>query len=363
MHSIRLEGVCKSYANDQVLHDLTLEIPSGKFFVLLGPSGCGKTTLLRLLAGLEHVDAGKIYLGERDITNVPIYKRTINTVFQHYALFPHLNVFDNVAYSLHVRGTAHDSLRERVNRALKMVRLTGMEKKHIGSLSGGQKQRVGLARALVSEPDVLLLDEPLAAIDFNLKEQLLIELINLQEELGTTFVYVTHDQFEALTVADTMAIMNVHGSIEQIGIPRQLYEFPVTRFVANFVGKTNILEGTLRVNNQNVMVTVPDLGDFSVFVSLDTSYSIPGGHVFMSIRPEKIYITKKKLDAFSNAMSGVVEDIIYFGQSTQYRVRLGNGSMITVFDQNDQHFPNESIGYDETVHLYFQKENVVILNR
>jgi len=183
----------------------------------------------------------------------------------------------------------------------------------------------------------------------------------LQEKLGTTFVYVTHDQFEALTVADTIAIMNTHGVIEQIGTPKQIYEFPVSRFVANFVGKTNMLEGMLHVAGEEFEVTVEGVGSFFVYVPTENQRIIPGGHVFMSIRPEKIYITKKKLTGFSNHLTGYVSDIIYYGQSTQYRVCLPNGFILTVFEQNDEHFPQENIDYDDAVHLYFQKENVVLL--
>jgi len=363
MRDIRFEGVCKTYAGESILDNLSLHIPAGKFFVLLGPSGCGKTTLLRLLAGLEATEGGHIYLGEQDITKVPIYERRINTVFQHYALFPHLSVFENVAYSLRVRGSAQKEVQEKVANALEMVRLAGFGNKGINSLSGGQKQRVALARAIVSEPEVLLLDEPLAAIDFKLKEQLLIELIDLQDKLKTTFVYVTHDQFEALTVADTIAIMNTHGVVEQIGTPKQIYEFPTSRFVANFVGKTNMLEGLLHITDEQLEVSIEGLGTFVVYGSPDNTHLIPGGHVFKSVRPEKIYISKKELTGFSNHLVGAVSDIIYYGQSTQYRVELSNGMLLTVFEQNDEHFPQESIDYDDEVHLYFQKENVVLLER
>lgn len=363
MRNIKVDSISKAYGKESILSDLSLEIPAGQFFVLLGPSGCGKTTLLRLLAGLERVDSGSMFLGQEEITHTPIYQRKINTVFQQYALFPHLSVFENVAYSLRVKNEKQKQVEQKVYDVLKMVRLTGFAQKSIMSLSGGQKQRVALARAIVSQPEVLLLDEPLAALDFNLKEQLLVELIDLQEKLGTTFVYVTHNQFEALTIADTIAIMNEHGVIEQIGTPKQIYEFPVSRFVANFVGKTNVLEGVLHVEDEQLFVKVPDLATFEVYAPMKSLRVIPGGHVFMSVRPEKIYISKKELEGFSNHLEGEVDSIIYYGRSTQYRVELSSGKMLTVFEQNEEHFPQESINYDEKVHLYFQKENVVLLER
>lgn len=361
MRTIRLERVSKSYDGEVILDNLSLEIPTGQFFALLGPSGCGKTTILRLLAGLESVDSGKIFLGDQDITNVPIYKRKINTVFQQYALFPHLTVFENVAYSLRIKGTSAELVKAKVFELLKMVRLTGFESKHPRNLSGGQQQRVALARALISEPEVLLLDEPLAALDLKLKEEMLIELSELQDKLHTTFVYVTHDQFEALTVSAQMAIMNEQGNIEQIGTPKAIYEFPVSRFVANFVGNTNIIEGKLHMSGSNYEIEVEGLGLFTVYSPSEKFWMIPGCRLFMSIRPEKIFISKNPKEGFSNSLRGKVVDIIYYGRSTQYRIKLKNGQYLLVFEQNEEHFPQENIDYDDEVHLYFQKENVVLL--
>jgi spermidine/putrescine transport system ATP-binding protein len=361
MRKIRFENVTKSYDNEIIIDNLTLDIPAGKFFALLGPSGCGKTTLLRLMAGLELVDSGRIYLGDQDITNLPIHKRKINTVFQQYALFPHLSVFENVAYSLRLKGLKESDVCERIYTILKTVRLLGHEAKSPQSLSGGQQQRVALARAIVNEPEVLLLDEPLASLDLKLKEQMLIELIDLQERFETTFVYVTHDQTEALTVADTMAIMNVNGKIEQIDTPKRIYEFPRTRFVASFVGNTNIIEGILRKNEHSIKLEVRDLDTFEVFAPQEEAWMEDGTMTVMSLRPEKIFIYKSTVDGFANHMVGTVKDIIYYGSSSLYRVQLDNGMVVRVFEQNEEHFPKEHIDYDDEVNLYFQKENVVLL--
>lgn len=363
MRSIKIDNVTKSYNGEPIFENISLDIPSGKFFALLGPSGCGKTTLLRLIGGFEEVNSGRIFLGNQDITRLPINQRRINTVFQNYALFPHLNVFDNVAYSLRIRKFPQDVIKEKVMKVLKTVHLEAHVYKAISQLSGGQQQRVALARAIVNEPEVLLLDEPLAALDFKLRERMLIELIELQEKLQTTFIYVTHDQLEALTVADQMAIMNHNGEVEQIGTPKEIYEFPVSSFVAKFVGSTNILYGTLRFTPQDNLIDIPQLGAFAIYIPKVKSWIQEGHSVLMSLRPEKIYITKKKASGFSNVLEGIVEGIIYHGRSTQYNVRLKNNELLQVFQQNEEHFPQEVIDYDNQVYLYWQKENVVLLER
>lgn len=362
MRNIRFESVSKSFDGEIILDNLSLEVPGGKFFALLGPSGCGKTTLLRLVAGLESVDSGKIFLGNEEITHTPINKRRVNTVFQQYALFPHLSVFENVAYSLRLKKIPKDELEGRVHSALKMVRLSGFESKLPRALSGGQQQRVALARAVINEPEVLVLDEPLAALDLKLKEQMLIELIRLQDTLGTTFIYVTHDQFEALTVADKMAIMSPHGTIEQIDSPKKIYEFPESKFVATFVGSSNLIEGTLRLRDGLTFVEIEQLATvFSVYYPIEKTWMISGRKILMSIRPEKILITKGLREGFSNHLTGKVVDIIYYGRSTEYRVLVANQQLLMVFEQNEEHFPQETIDYDDVVNLYFQKENVVLL--
>ncbi|MGH2611941.1 MAG: ABC transporter ATP-binding protein, partial [Rhabdochlamydiaceae bacterium] len=347
-----------------IINDISLTIPAGKFFALLGPSGCGKTTLLRLIAGLEKADAGKIFLGDEDITHDPIHERPINIVFQNYALFPHLNVFDNVAYSLRLKQLPKIVIEQKVFKILEAFHLENHIYKSPSQLSGGQQQRVALARAIVNEPDVLLLDEPLAALDFKLRERMLIELIELQDKLKTTFVYVTHDQFEALTVADQMAIMNHRGEIEQIGTPKEIYEFPHSSFVAKFVGTTNIISGTLkRMDSAEPEIEIPDLGRFKLLLSHKKPWMTEECDLLMSIRPEKIFISKKEVKNFSNTVKGIVQSIVYHGRSTQYNILLKNHLRLQVFEQNEEHFPQEVIDYDNEVNLYWQKENVVILEK
>jgi spermidine/putrescine transport system ATP-binding protein len=360
MIGIRLENIVKSFRSDLIIEGLNLTIEEGKFFALLGPSGCGKTTLLRLIAGFEMVDSGKIYLGDQDITDLPIHERPIKTVFQNYALFPHMNVFDNVAYGLRIKKLSPSLVEQKVTRMLKAVHLEAHMYKTISQLSGGQQQRVALARAIVNEPDVLLLDEPLAALDPSLRERMLVELVDLQEKYKTTFIYVTHDQGEALAVADQMAIMNRDGVIEQIGSPKEVYEFPASSFVAQFVGTTNIFKGVIRGNDK---LQVQGLGEMEVVLPKEKRWARDGSHVCMSLRPEKIEITKKPAQGFSNMLPGVVEAIVYQGRYTQYKVRLKNDTSLLVFEQNEEHFPQEEIDYFDEVLLYWQKENATLLER
>lgn len=363
MRSIRLVQITKTFQGEKIIDNLTLTIPSGKIFALLGPSGSGKTTILRLIAGFEQVDNGTIYLGPQDITQVPINERRINTVFQNYALFPHLNVFENIAFSQRLKNVPEAIIHEKVVKVLKTVHLEKHIYKTIAQLSGGQQQRVALARAIINEPEVLLLDEPLAALDQKLRERMLIELIDLQSALKTTFVYVTHDQFEALTVADTMAIMNQDGEIEQIGTPKEIYEFPVSSFVAQFVGSTNIFKGIYRIEGHRAFICVENLGNFEVPLDTKKEWLKPERSVLMSLRPEKIEITKTPLAGFSNELTGTVQSIVYHGRSTQYNVKIANQQIIPVFEQNEEHFVKESIDYDDRVYLYWQKENVVLLEK
>lgn len=367
MRDVVLKKVSKSYRKESILEGIDLTIPSGKFFALLGPSGCGKTTILRLIGGFEQVDAGNIFIGNVNITHLPSNQRSVNTVFQNYALFPHLNVFENVAYSLRVRSVHEREIEKRVMQLLKTFGLERRVYAKVSELSGGQQQRVALARAIINEPAVLLLDEPLAAMDYRLREKMLIELIELQDSLQTTFIYVTHDPFEALTVADQMAIMNADGEIEQVGTPKEIYEFPVSAFVAKFIGPANILRGTLLLQHGAASVMVPDLGTFPVDIvrqrGENATWLVHGREVLLSIRPEKILITKRSLEGFSAKLEGVVHSIVYSGRSTEYTVRIGNSFSLRVFEQNEEHIAQEVIDYDDKVYIYWQQKNVVVLER
>jgi spermidine/putrescine transport system ATP-binding protein len=300
--------------------ELSLEIPHGSFFALLGPSGCGKTTTLRMLGGFEEPDAGRIEVGGADVTGVPPYKRDVNTVFQSYALFPHLNVFENVAFGLRRRKIPKHHVEGRVGEILRIVGLEGFDKRKPRQLSGGQQQRVALARALVNGPRVLLLDEPLGALDLKLRKQMQLELKMIQHELGLTFVHVTHDQEEAMTMADSIAIMN-HGRIEQLGTPAELYERPSTAFVANFLGVSNLLSGTASSND----TVHTDAGDFQVADALPGA----GTRVSVGVRPEKLRLGGEG----ANRLEGTVAERAYTGVATQYVVDTAAGK-ITVFVQS-----------------------------
>lgn len=359
MRGIRFERVHKSFHGELVIQNLNLEIPSGSFFALLGPSGSGKTTLLRMIAGFEHPDKGRIYIGDTDITDMPSNLRRVNTVFQNYALFPHMNVFENVGYALFIRGIHKDIIKEKVIATLEKVHLGRFMYKAVSQLSGGQQQRVALARAIINEPDVLLLDEPLAALDFKLRERMLVDLAELQDELQTTFVYVTHDQHEALTVADYMAILNEDGEIEQVGPPKQIYEFPASVFVAQFVGTTNMLAGTLVKQADKTVVLVDKLGEFAVVPPLE-SWVVDGVPVIMSVRPEKIELSVRPLEGFENRVEGVVIAIVYHGRSTQYNIRIANQMIMRVFVQNEEHSAREMVTYDDRVFLQWRKDSVVL---
>jgi spermidine/putrescine transport system ATP-binding protein len=328
---LELRQLTKDFGTFKAVDSLDLDVPSGSFFALLGPSGCGKTTTLRMVAGLETPTSGTIRLGERDITFEKPYRRPVNTVFQNYALFPHLDIFENVAFGPRRRKTG--DVDAEVNAMLELVELTSQARKKPAQLSGGQQQRVALARALINKPEVLLLDEPLGALDLKLRRQMQIELKRIQDEVETTFIHVTHDQEEAMTMADTIAVMNA-GIIEQMGAPDELYENPRTTFVANFLGQSNLIEGTIRSRDGDL--TSVDMHGIAISVPKARTHA-EGDQGWVGIRPEKVLIGDEgeALDAPGNTIpGGVVTDVSFVGVSTQYLVRMPWGQEVQVFEQN-----------------------------
>ena len=334
---LELRGLTKDFGTFKVCGEgkhpktLDLDVPTGSFFALLGPSGCGKTTTLRMVAGLETPTSGTIRLGERDITYDKPYRRPVNTVFQNYALFPHLDIFENVAFGPRRRKAS--GVDDEVHRMLELVELTSQTRKRPAQLSGGQQQRVALARALINKPEVLLLDEPLGALDLKLRRQMQIELKRIQTEVETTFIHVTHDQEEAMTMADTIAVMN-GGVIEQMGAPNELYENPRTTFVANFLGQSNLIAG--RIQSRDGDTTKVDMQGISVSVPRERTHA-ESDEGWVGIRPEKVLIGDlgEALDAPGNTIpGGVVTDVSFVGVSTQYLVRMPWGQELQVFEQN-----------------------------
>jgi spermidine/putrescine transport system ATP-binding protein len=346
---VRLERVTKRFDDVVAVDDLTLEIERGSFFALLGPSGCGKTTTLRMVGGFEEPSAGRILLGEDDVTGTPPYRRDVNTVFQSYALFPHLSVFENVAFGLRRRGVRKGQLEGRVEQILRLVGLEGLGRRKPRQLSGGQQQRVALARALVNGPRVLLLDEPLGALDLKLRKQMQLELKRIQHEMGLTFVHVTHDQEEAMTMADTIAVMN-HGRIEQLGAPRELYERPRTAFVAGFLGVSNLLAGTASGRG-----TVR-LADGSEIEVEPAALSDRNGAIAVGIRPEKVRLG----GAGDPGLAGTVAEIAYVGVSTQYVVETAAG-MVSVYVQNAEPGAGE-LAVGSGVRLSFSPESTFVVD-
>ena len=350
---VELDNVTKRFGDMTAVDGVTLAVERGEFLTMLGPSGCGKTTLLRMIAGFATPDSGRVRLGGRDVTDVPPYRRDVTTVFQQYALFPHLNVFDNVAFGLHRRRVAREETGRRVRDALEMVRLSGLDQRTPAELSGGQQQRVALARALVLEPRVLLLDEPLAALDLKLRKQMQLELKGLQRRLGISFVYVTHDQEEALTMSDRVVVMNA-GHVEQVGRAEEIYERPVSEFVAGFIGMSNLIEGTVaEVRGQISIINI-----VGAHVAAQSNGAAVGERVRLMVRPEKIKLTADQRD---DGLRGRVESAVYLGESTQWRVKLDAGQAITALEQNHQPFDSSRARIGQAVTVGWEPTSAVIL--
>jgi spermidine/putrescine transport system ATP-binding protein len=347
-YDIRLIGLTKRFDDVVAVDDISLDIDRGHFFALLGPSGCGKTTTLRMIGGFEEPTEGRIELGGADVAPLPPYRRDVNTVFQSYALFPHLTIFENVAFGLRRRGVKGGDLRRRATEALELVGLAGLERRKPRQLSGGQQQRIALARALVNRPRVLLLDEPLGALDLKLRKEMQLELKRIQADVGITFVHVTHDQEEAMTMADRIVIMN-GGRIEQLGAPSDLYERPRTEFVAGFLGVSNLLEGTV-------------VGEEGIKLSDGTDVRVPRetlagrtGAVQIGVRPEKLRIGGEA----GNSLSGTVTESAYIGVSTQYIVETPAGP-VTVYVQNDR--PGGQVATGERLTLSWSPESTFVVD-
>ena len=350
--AVELSAVTKRFGEFIAVDDLTLDIYEGEFFSLLGPSGCGKTTTLRMIAGFEEPTEGDISVGGDPMRRVPPYRRPVNTVFQSYAIFPHLNVFDNVAFGLRRSGVKGEELHKRVTDACEMVQLSGFEKRKPSKLSGGQQQRVALARALVNHPEVLLLDEPLGALDLKLRKEMQLYLKNLQHEVGITFIYVTHDQEEALTMSDRIAVMN-EGRVQQVADPPTLYELPRNRFVSDFIGQTNVFSGTVEsVSGKRITLSTPS---GKVEATAREAEVEVGAEAHAAVRPEKVRFGSEG----DNVSTARIQQLVYLGVSTQYIAELPDGEKLVLYQQNSREDANPEIG--EEVPVAWDARNCLIL--
>ncbi|RPI28560.1 MAG: ABC transporter ATP-binding protein [Acidobacteria bacterium] len=335
-------NVSKSFGATKAVDCVSLGVKRGEFFSLLGPSGCGKTTLLRLVAGFERPDLGTIVLDGRDLTDLPPHRRKVNTIFQSYALFPHLTVRENIAFGPRTAGWAKAEIARELDKMLHLIQMEAYAGQKPDQLSGGQKQRVAIARALINEPEVLLLDEPLAALDLKLRQRMLVELDQIHDEVGITFLYVTHDQAEAMSLSDRIAVMNA-GRIEQVGSPFEIYESPRSSFVAAFIGDTNFLRGRVLECGDSGYACL-EVGSFGPVRCRNGKQTRAGEHVYLSVRPEKFQITRDRPDpdGVHNVINGTVEDVIYLGTHTRYRVGVQE-SIISVFVQHSRLLHQEKI--------------------
>jgi putrescine transport system ATP-binding protein len=358
---VRFEQVTKRFGRTSAVDRLSVDIFAGEFFALLGPSGCGKTTLLRLLAGFEAPDEGRILLDNADLAGTPPYRRPTNMMFQSYALFPHLTVERNIAFGLEQEGMPKRQIEARVGEMLALVKLEGFGRRKPDQLSGGERQRVALARSLAKRPKVLLLDEPMAALDKKLRAETQSELIELQAKRGTTFVIVTHDQEEAMTVADRMAVME-HGRIVQVGTPAEIYEQPNSRYVADFVGEVNLLEGRLAATTAGDALVHGSGGvAFRIAQSVDAT---PGALVWVALRPEKVRIgVERPAEARENALAGAVVEVGYLGNLSVYKVRLDDGTLMKATLSNQSRLVERAIGWNDRVWLCWPPEAAIVLTR
>ena len=354
---IKLRNISKKFNEVTAVDSLDLDIQEGEFFSLLGPSGCGKTTLLRILAGFEYPTTGSVFIDDSEVTNQTPNLRPSNMVFQNYAIFPHINVQRNIEFGLRKEKLSKQELDLRVKESLKMVQLEGYEERFSNQLSGGQRQRVALARALVKRPKVLLLDEPLGALDKKLREEMQIELRNLQKDLGITFIFVTHDQEEAMTMSDRVAVMN-EGKILQISPPKELYNNPVNKFVSEFIGNINLLESKkITQNNQDLSLDILGIGkqDFKK----NNFNSILSDNIFVALRPEDIYIKKERIENVDINIQGIVKNVSFYGESTYFYVKVeGIKKLLMVSNYVDQ----VSINENDECNLGFNLEDIKLVS-
>ena len=359
---LEFRGVSKRFGTIQAVADVSLEIKKGEFFSLLGPSGCGKTTMLRVAAGFEEPDAGRVFLDGRDITDLPPNERKVNTIFQSYALFPHMTVRDNIAFGLAIAKRPRREIDAEVDKMLRLIQMTDQAGKKPDLLSGGQKQRVAVARALINKPDVLLLDEPLAALDLKLRQKMLIELDLIHDEVGITFLYVTHDQAEAMSLSDRIAVMD-SGRIEQVGTPAEIYESPRTSFVAAFIGDTNFLEGRVEDCPDREYCHLSIAGLPKVVCFNDKALQ-PGQPIYLSIRPEKVHISREEPEGKPqrNIMPATIEDVIYLGSTTKYWVRAA-GYRVQVLRQHSRYFLDEKpLRWKDDVWIWWHADDGFMLD-
>lgn len=356
---IEIDGVTKTFGNITALNNIWLSIYRGEFFSLLGPSGCGKTTLLRLLGGFESPSSGTISIDGTDVANMPPYERPVNTMFQSYALFPHMTVEQNVAFGLKMEGVSKSEITDRVFSVLNLVRMGKYARRKPDQLSGGERQRVALARSLVKQPKLLLLDEPLAALDKVLRKETQFELVNIQEEVGITFIMVTHDQDEAMTMSTRIGVME-EGRIRQIGTPQEIYEYPNSQYVAGFVGLMNTFEGIVLEDEADHVLIKSDEINCNLYISHASSAPV-GAQVSVAIRPEKIIMTKEVKSGNRNVTKGIVDEIEYQGDVSIYHVRLISGKVIQVTTPNLVRLAERPINWEDQVYLSWRPENGVVL--